>query len=163
MTSPLCDAKLEIMASSALKNPKHEAFAQAIANGSTGVQAYRDNVAEPGSKTNTCMVQASILLASPNITERVEHLRKLANETLERRLAWNKEKAMRYLVEVLETPVGEIDQDHRLAQEIGFDSDGQMKIKLPSKGDALKQLTAMCGWNEPEKVESKLEVEIRHL
>lgn len=136
-----------------LENPKWEKFAQDIANGSTGIQAYRTNVAEPGSKTNTCMVQASILLSNPNVSERVDYLRKLANETLERKLGWNKEKALRYLVEVLETPVGEVDQDHRLAQEIGFDSDGQMKVKLPGKGDALKQLAVMCGWNEAGKVE----------
>lgn len=117
------------------------------------MQAYRENVAEPGSKTNTCMTQASILLSDPKVSERVSELRKMAEEALERRLGWNKEKALTYLVEILETPIGEVDQDHRLAQEIGYDSEGQMKIKLPSKSDAMKQLSAMTGWNAPEKVE----------
>ncbi len=137
----------------ALKNPKWEKFAQAIANGATGVQAYRDEVAEEGSKTNTCMTQASILLSDPKIAQRVEELQKLAETTLEKRLGWNKEKALTYLVEILETPVGEVDEMHRLAQEIGYDQQGQKKVKLPGKGDAMKQIAAMAGWNAPEKKE----------
>lgn len=136
----------------ALKNPKWEKFAQAIANGSTGVQAYRAHVAEPESKTNTCMTQASILLSDPKIAERVAELQKLAETTLEKRLGWNKEKALSYLVEILETPISEVNADHRLAQELKDTEDGR-QIKIPSKADAMKQIATMCGWNEPEKVE----------
>ncbi len=157
LTSPLCDAKLAIMASSALDNPKWEKFAQDVANGATGVQAYRANISKDCT-TKSAIERASQLLRDINVSSRVESLREKAKETLEAHLGWDKLKAMAYLVEVLETPVGEVDQNHRLAQEIGFDSEGQMKIKLPSKADALKQLTAMVGWNEPEK--HKLEVEV---
>jgi len=135
----------------ALKNPKHEAFCQAVANGSTGVQAYRDEISD-GCTTKTAMEQASRMLADRNVSARVEELQKLAETTLEKRLGWNKEKALTYLVEILETPVGEVDQDHRLAQEIGYDSEGRMKVKLPSKGDAMKQIAAMGGWNSPTEV-----------
>jgi len=140
----------------ALKNPKHEAFAQAIANGSTGVQAYRDEVAI-GCTTASAMVQASRLLADAKVSLRVEELQKLANDTLEKRLGWNKEKALSYLVEILETPVGEVDKLHRLAQEFR-DTEDCSQVKLPSKADAMKQIAAMCGWNDPEK--HSLEVNI---
>ena len=95
----------------ALKNPKHEAFCQAVANGSTGVQAYRDEVSN-GCTTKSAIEQACVLLSDLNISSRVEELQKLAETTLEKRLGWNKEKALTYLVEILETPVGEVDQDH---------------------------------------------------
>jgi hypothetical protein len=145
-----------------LPNKKHDAFARDIANGATGVQAYRDNVAAPDSKTNTCMTQASILLSDPKIAERIAELRIAANETLEKRLGWTKEKAMAYLVEVLETPVGELDEKHRLANEVTRDElhSGEdkpdvtrVKIKGISKADAMKQLATMCGWNAEEKLE----------
>lgn len=141
----------------ALKNQKHEKFAQAVANGSTGVQAYKDQVSE-GCTTMSAMTQASRLLADVKISSRVAELQKLANDTLEKRLGWNKEKALTYLVEVLETPIGEVDKLHRLAQEYRDTEDGTT-IKLPSKADAMKQLAIMCGWNEPEKF--TLDVEVR--
>lgn len=141
----------------ALKNVKYEKFAQAIANGSTGVQAYKDEVSE-GCTTKTAMEAASRILADCKVSARVAELQKLANDTLEKRLGWNKEKALTYLVEVLETPVGEVDKLHRLAQEYR-DTEDCSQIKLPSKADALKQLAVMCGWNEPEKF--TLDVEVR--
>jgi hypothetical protein len=141
----------------ALKNVKHEKFAQAIANGSTGVQAYKDEVSE-GCTTISAMTQASRLLADVKISSRVAELQKLANDTLEKRLGWNKEKALTYLVEVLETPIGEVSKAHRLAQEY-CDTEDRSQVKLPSKADALKQLAVMCGWNEPEKF--TLDVEVR--
>lgn len=97
------------------------------------------------------MERACVLLRDIKISSRVEELQKLAETTLEKRLGWNKEKALTYLVEILETPVGEVDQDHRLAQEVKDTEDGK-QIKLPSKADAMKQIAAMCGWNEPEKI-----------
>lgn len=142
----------------ALKNPKHEKFAQAVANGSTGVQAYKDQVSE-GCTTMSAMTQASRLLADVKISSRVAELQKLANDTLEKRLGWNKEKALTYLVEVLETPIGEVDKLHRLAQEYRDTEDGTT-IKLPSKADAMKQLAVMCGWNEPEKFTLDVEVKL---
>lgn len=142
----------------ALKNQKHEAFAQAVANGSTGVQAYRDEVSD-GCTTNSAIQAASRLLADINISSRVEELQKLANFTLEKRLGWNKEKALTYLVEILETPVGEVDKMHRLAQEYR-DTEDLSQVKLPSKADALKQIAAMCGWNEPEQFALSVEVKL---
>jgi hypothetical protein len=142
----------------ALKNPKHEAFAQAVANGSTGVQAYRDHVAE-GCTTKTAMEAASRVLSDCKVSARVEELQKLAETTLKKRLEWDKEKALSYLVEILETPVGEVTKDHRLAQEY-CDTEDRSHVKLPSKADALKQIAVMCGWNDPEKYTLDVEVKL---
>lgn len=142
----------------ALKLPQWEAFAQAVANGATGVQAYRDCVSD-GCTTKTAMEAACRILADCKVAARVEELQKLANTTLEKRLQWSKEKALSYLVEILETPVGEVTKDHRLAQEYR-DTEDSSQVKLPSKADAMKQLAVMCGWNAPDEVKHSGTVEI---
>ncbi len=166
----------------ALKNLKHEAFAQAVANGSTGVQAYRSEISDKCT-TKSAMEQASVLLSDLNIASRVEELQKKARDTLEKRLGWSKEKAVAYLVEVLETPVGELHNMHRLTNEMTVENRGGsrgklyrgnapegneqqsedvevVKLKGISKADAMKQLAAMAGWNEPEKIEHSGTTEI---
>lgn len=143
----------------ALKNPKWEKFAQAVANGSTGVQAYKDEISSDCT-TKSAIERACQLLSDINIASRVEEIQAAVRDKLEKRLGWSQEKAIAYLVSILETPVGEVDENHRLAQEIGYDTQGQKKIKLPGKGDAMKQLAAMAGWNAPEKVEHSGTTEI---
>lgn len=148
----------------ALKNTRHEAFAQAVANGSSGVQAYRAHVAQEGSKTSACMTGASILLDDPNVAQRVQELKKKCEQIAEKRFDFTKQKLIGYLLEVIETPVGELDQNHRLANEVtrdeimGGDAEDtatitRVKIKGISKAEAAKQLAALCGWNEAEKLE----------
>jgi len=155
----------------ALKNTRHEAFAQAVANGSTGVQAYRAHVAQEGSKTNACMTGASILLDDPNVAQRVQELKKKCEQMAEKRFDFTKQKLVGYLLEVLETPAGELDENHRLANEVtrdeimGGDAGDtatitRVKIKGISKAEAAKQLAALCGWNEAEKHEHSGSVKI---
>lgn len=147
----------------ALKNTRHEAFAQAVANGSTGVQAYRDHVSDKCT-VKSAMELASTLLSDIKISSRVEELQKQCEQIAEKRLGWSKGKLIGYLLEVLETPVGELDQNHRLANEVtrdeimGGDAEDaatitRVKIKGISKAEAAKQLSALCGWNEAEKLE----------
>ena len=155
-----------------LKNPRHEAFAQAVASGSSGVQAYRDHVAKDGTTTGTCMMAASVLLDDSKVALRVEELKKKCEQIAERRFEFSKQKLIGYLLEVLETPVGELDQNHRLANEVtrdeimGGDANDtaiitRVKIKGISKAEAAKQLSALCGWNEADKMEHSGTVTIR--
>ena len=54
----------------------------------------------------------------------------------------------------IEAPVGEIDENHKLAQEHSAEeseSRSSSRIKMPSKLEAVKILVGMMGWNEPEK------------
>lgn len=166
----------------ALKNTKHEAFAQAVAAGSTGVQAYRACISDECT-TKSAMEQASTLLADLKIASRVEEIQKAFRERLEKRLGWGQEKAIAYLVEVLETPVGELHANHRLTNEMTTELRGGakgrlyrgnapegneehaeevevVKLKGISKAEAMKQLAAMAGWNEPEKHELTINVTI---
>jgi len=147
-----------------LDHKPHEEFARAIANGKSGTQAYRETVAAPGTKTDSCMVGASQLLAEPKIRQRVDELKAMADQVAERRLEFGKEKLIAFLIEAVETPVGDIDEKHRLANEVTRDeimgSDPEdpvtvhkVKIKGVSKAEAAKQLAQLCGWNSPDKLE----------
>jgi hypothetical protein len=167
-----------------LKNAKHEAFARAVAEGKSGTQAYRANVAREGSLTETCMCEASKLLSDPKISQRVEELQAQCEQIAEKRYGFGKQKLIGYLIEVLETPVGDLNEDHRLANEVTYEVQGGnargklkrgnadegneirselvevAKIKGVSKADAYKQLATLCGWNEPEKIDIKAAVAI---
>lgn len=154
-----------------LKNQKHEAFAQAVAEGMSGTAAYRANVAEPGTKTESCMSLASVLLSDLKIASRVAELRTSFREVLEKRLGVRQETIARFLVGVLETPVEEVSENSPLAQEVkrsrkfvGRGEDAEEweieQIKTPSKMDAAKELNKMAGWYEPEEVKHSGSVEI---
>ena len=69
----------------------------------------------------------------------------------------------RYLIQhhlnVLETPVGEIDENHPLAQEYKV-TKGSMSVKMPNKADSAKELARLIGAYEPEKLEISGEEEL---
>jgi hypothetical protein len=61
-----------------------------------------------------------------------------------------RDQAVQYLVEILKTPIEEVNVDHRLCQSYDAKSG---KVELPSKLGAMQLLAKMCGWNAPEKHE----------
>lgn len=155
----------------ALKNPKHEAFAQAVAEGMSGTAAYREHIADPGTKTDTCMSAASRLLADDKVFARVSELRTGFRHVLEQRLGMRQETIARFLVSVIETPVEEVVPNSALAQEVkrsrkivGRGEDAEEweveQVKTPSKLDAAEKLAKMAGWYEPEKHELTINVTI---
>lgn len=136
--------------------PQHEAFARDIADGLSAVASYRKNVASPGTTTDSCQAEGCQLLAVPEIKTRVEQLRTSFRKVLEERLAFRQESMARYLVDILETPIGEVNADHRLCQEhsrIDSEKSSSERFKMVSKAEAAKILNAMAGWNAPEKKE----------
>lgn len=149
----------------ALKNLKHEAFAQAVAEGMSGTAAYRANIAEPGTLTTTCMVEASKLLANPNVSQRVAELRKSFQDVLEKQLGVRRETMARKLLEIIETPTEEIANtpNSPLAQKIkrkrifkGSGEDAEEwemeEVEASSRMDAIKEINKMAGWYSPEEV-----------
>lgn len=159
-------AKLKERPSDALA-PQHERFAQVVAGGAFAVDAYRQTVAEPGTGYASCAAAAYMLMAVPEIAERIRQLRTNFARVLEEKLGVKQETIGRYLVEILTSPAGSIDADHPLCQEVvktrqthGHGEKAEEweteKIKIPSKMEAAKILCAMAGWNAPE--ESKVTV-----
>jgi hypothetical protein len=155
----------------ALKLPQHEAFAQAVAEGKSGTAAYRDTIAAAGTKTESCMSLASVLLSDLKISSRVAELRMSFRDILEKRLGVKQETVARFLISVMETPVEEVCENSVLAQEVKrsrkFVGKGEEaeeweveQVKTPSKMDAAKELNKMAGWYEPEEVKHSGAVEI---
>ncbi len=139
-----------------LENPKHEAFAQAIAEGLSATSAYREHVAEKESLTTTCMTQGSRLLADPKIASRVAELRKDFAEVLEHQLGIRRETVARHLVSIMETPISEVKEGSELCQEYSETaslSGTSYRYKMPSKMDAIKELCKLAGWYAPEKLQ----------
>lgn len=157
-----------------LKNQKHEAFAQAVAEGMSGTAAYRATIAKTGTKTETCMCEASTMLSDPMVSQRVAELRTSFREILEKKLGVRQETVARFLLSVMETPVEEVCENSALAQEVKrsrkFVGKGEAaeeweieQVKTPSKMDAAKELNKMAGWYEPEEVKHSGTVEIQGL
>lgn len=158
----------------ALKNQKHENFARGVAEGMSGCASYRAHVADKGAKTDTCMTNASRLLADAKVELRVEELRTSFRDVLEKKLGIRQETIARFLAAVIETPVEEVVPDSSLAQEVkrsrkmvGKGEDAEEweveQIKTPSKLDAAKELNKMAGWYEPEEVKHSGSVAIAGL
>lgn len=163
-----------------LENAKHEAFARAVADGSTQSAAYWEHVSERACMPKTAWECASRLLADAKVRARVAELRAQANTIATEHLALTKEEALGFLARVVRTPINQVDAGSDLCQEHSEDAIqiggpvGKLKrgdspegnervepsrtvirtrVKMPGKIDAVKQVAVMCGWNAPEKVE----------
>jgi hypothetical protein len=136
-----------------LANPRHDRFAQLVASGKfSHSEAFRQaGYAENGAKEN-----ASRLMTNDNVSARIEELRARNAEKCQ----LSRDQAVQYLVEILKTPIGEVNVDHRLCQSYDAKSG---KVELPSKLGAMQLLAKMCGWLEPEKHEVGANSELTEL
>jgi hypothetical protein len=126
-----------------LSNPRHEAFAQALATGKPAAEAYRlAGYAEAHAKN-----AGSRLANKPEVKARVALIRGETDAVT----TISKARALEILAEIITTPIGKVDQDHYLCQEhsrtTGEHSTTE-KWKMPSKMDALKLLGNWCGWEK---------------
>ena len=104
------------------------------------------------SKGDAADVAASKLLRTPKVAAYLEELRAAAKE----KAGMERDDLVKYLVNVLKTPIGEIDANHVLCQEWSCDAEGGMKVKMPAKLSAAKQLAEIMGWNKPQEVKVDL-------
>jgi hypothetical protein len=179
----------ETLTGSLALSPRHEAFARAIAEGLSGIAAYRQCISDKCT-ANAAIESASRMLALPQVAARVGELRQSLRTVLADRLGVRQETIARFLLGIIETPVGEISpqspecqaqspecqaqspecQEYKRTRRVVGHGDDAVEweieqIKMPSKLEALNLLNKMAGWNEPEKLEhgGKLIVEIRKL
>jgi hypothetical protein len=129
-------------------NQRQEAFAQGIAAGLNGVEAFK--CATPGNPKD-CDVKADKMRRQPIVEARIKELTaqnaKLAQITREQMLAW--------LTRVITTGAGDVTPTDSLCQAHKHTSgDGweAHEIRVPDKLGAAAQLARMCGWNEPDQV-----------
>ncbi len=125
----------------ALKNTRHEAFAQALASGSTMNEAY----AKSGYKSDRG--HASRMAANGSITKRVEEL---IRETAQK-ASMTRADLVDWCERVLRAKPSEASADSDICQTV-MTKAGPF-TSLCDKGGAFDRLVKLCGWNEPEKLE----------
>lgn len=125
----------------ALKNQKHEAFAQAVAAGMPASQAYVENVSRDGACSDaTACVEGSKLNNSPNVSLRIAELRKAASDVIDKKWRLNRETWLERL-EGLATKAEEAED-------------------FSASTKALTEVGKASGWYEPEKHELTINVTI---
>ena len=132
-----------------LKNPRHERFALLLAEGRSQADAYRK--AYPQSKRwkdEAVHVKGSELAGKVSV--RVRELQ----EELAKRSVIQKEEVVKFLSDVVRTPVGQVGPDSALAQGYENGKHG-LRVSLVSKLAAIEQLAKLLGWYAPQKVETE--------
>jgi len=135
-----------------LKNVKHEVFCQEMATGRISADAAYVRAGYAPDRGH-----AARLAARGNIVARITEIRAQNAEDARQLCKMTKADALQFLFEVITTNIGDVDENNRLAQEVTRDEINKKlirtKVKMPGKLDALKQMSVMCGWNEPEKID----------
>lgn len=155
--------KEERTAEQMLVNPAHERFCQLYSDGRfSGRSCYAQ--AFGSENDGTCRTEAWTLLTKPDIQQRIAWLRE---ESLK---SWKceKEEVMRFLHAVVMTPVGYVDEESPLAQEVTRDiiEKGEdepdvlkVKVKMPGKKECAELLAKMQGWEKPAELKLNVSYE----
>ena len=136
-----------------LSNKRREAFCLAYSAGTmskTGAyrQAYGEDVERPDQG-------AYQLLSFSEVKDRLDHLisQRLSDDAVTVR------KLRDYHERVLDTPPGEVTENHPLCGEYKSGKDG-VTVKTVSKENSARELAKMVGANEPENQDIKIRVVI---
>lgn len=132
---------------------KQKVFARLVFQGMNQREAYRQAYGRAEGSDATCDANASRLLRNAKVKEYLAAL----NGKAERAAVLSKQERMEWLTRVVTTPVGEVDERSDLCQE-AVESDQGMKVKMPGKIEAIRELNRMDGAYEPERVEVKSEL-----
>lgn len=124
-------------------------FCELVVAGVSGGRAYER--AGYTARGNAAEVEASKTLRKPQVAEYLEILRAAASAKAE----FGRDDLVKYLVEVITTPVSEVSEGSRLAQKLKVDDSG-MSVEMPGKLGAAKQLADIMGWNKPQEVKVDL-------
>ena len=129
-----------------LKNVKHEKFAQLCASGLPRAAAYR-RVAGPRAGKNSD-ANSDDWLNARGVRERIQELQERNSERSE----ITRQEALRWLADLIRTPIGSVGKDSALVQAYEEDSAGNVRVRLADKIAGMQTLCRMTGWNEPEQV-----------
>lgn len=137
------------MKSERLITDRQRRFCELVVCGVAAGRAYeRAGYTARGAGADT---EASKTLRIPKVAAYLEMLRTEAAKKAE----FGRDDLVKYLVEVITTPVSEVGEGSRLAQKVKVDDAG-MSIEMPGKLGAAKQLADIMGWNKPQEVKVDL-------
>ncbi|MCX6878706.1 MAG: hypothetical protein NTW21_33570 [Verrucomicrobia bacterium] len=131
-------------------NIRQDRFAELVAGGMAGGPAY----VEAGFKVSPTVAKANAcrLLTNANVAARIKELRSKAAGKSE----FKRADMVRFLVSVLQTPVGEIDANSPLAQEVTIDTIGEAtirkRVKMMGKIECARLLVDIMGWKAPDQM-----------
>jgi hypothetical protein len=129
-----------------LKNVRHEKFAQCVASGLTGAEAYRQVMNYTGKEADG---NAANWMNRPGVRERVAELK----EANSRKATLSREQTIEFLCNVISTSAAKVEAESPLVQSAEFVDGKPVKLKIPDKIAAVKELTKICGWAQPERFE----------
>lgn len=74
------------------------------------------------------------------------------NAQLDKSAVATKQECLEFLTAVLRTPIGKVGENSPLCQEVVYTDSGVRK-KMPGKIEAVRELSKLAGYNEPEPVD----------
>ena len=126
-----------------LKNVRHEKFAQCVASGLSGADAYRQAAEYSGKQADG---NAANWMKRPGVRERVEELKAESSA----RCALSREAYIRSLVEMYEAKPGDASVDNPRCDVLI--TRGQKHAVFPQKLAVGAQLSKLVGWDRPTEV-----------
>jgi hypothetical protein len=130
-----------------LKNSRHEKFAQAVASGLSGSQAYRQVVGVAAGKNADVM--ADQLMNQHGVRERIAELK----EANSRKATLSREQIIEFLCKAVTASAANVEADSSLVQSAEFADGKPVKLKIPDKIAAVRELVRICGWAQPARLE----------
>lgn len=131
---------------------KQKIFARGLFEGLSQREAYKRAYDCTKKKDKTVDELASRLARNAKVKGYLDGL----NKEVEKSAVLSKQERMEWLSRVVTTPMCEVDEQSDLCQEM-VSSDQGVKMKMPGKIDAIRELNRMDGAYEPEKIEVKSE------
>lgn len=135
-----------------LKNPRHEAFAQAYCTGGNATAAWQEVSGRRDAVT------AARLLRRPDVIIRIEEVRR-ENEAMSR---IKRDQALKILADIITTPVGQLTPASLLAEE-WIESEHDKFVRMPSKLEALELLGRLCGWERGNQAQQQINQTLREM
>jgi hypothetical protein len=129
-----------------LKNVRHEKFAQCVASGLTGADAYRQVMNYTGKEADG---NGANWMNRPGVRERVNELK----ETNSRKATLTREQAIEFLCNLITASAAKVDMDSSLVQSAEFVDGKPVKLRIPDKIAAVRELVRVCGWAKPDRLE----------
>jgi hypothetical protein len=131
-----------------LRKPNHEAYAQARARGLNCADAYREAAGSLGGKHENGHTHGYEWERCRGVRERIQELQKQNAK----KSAMTREEAIKWLTNLIQTPIGSVGPDSSLVQSYEVDAEGRVKLRMADKISGMQTLCRMTGWNEPNQV-----------
>lgn len=146
--------------STPIEHKPWEDFSEGIAlEGLSYTQAYLKYVKDRDNcNDDNIFKHASRVGREGKVKARIAYLRKQLGESITERIGITADYLARHHMAIIETPIGEIDENHPLAQEWHREQAGsdegpiiKTRVKMPAKDSSLKALADLIGANAPVK------------